>query len=101
MMVAALLVHLPYGFFMNWFGSKTGEGIEYHILALALASLIAVRGSGAWSLDRLLVDRLSTGSGEVPVRRSSTITGSSRPLPGTPRVMRGSWMWIAQYQRRW
>jgi len=47
MIVASLLVHLPYGFFMNWLGTKAGEGIEYHILALALAALIVVRGSGA------------------------------------------------------
>src|SRR5215213_7967439 len=26
MIVAALFVHLPYGFFMNWSGGKAGEG---------------------------------------------------------------------------
>lgn len=101
MIVAALLVHLPYGFFMNWFGTKPGEGIEYHILALALAALVVVRGSGAWSVDRLLVDRIGRGSVEIPVRRSSSVPGSSRPLPGMPRVMHASWAWVAQYHRRW
>jgi len=101
MIVAALLVHLPYGFFMNWFGTKPGQGIEYHILALTLASLVVVRGSGAWSVDRILVDRIGCGSVEIPVRRSSSLSGSSRPLPGMPRVMRASWAWVAHYQRRW
>lgn len=101
MIVAALLVHLPNGFFMNWLGTKPGEGIEYHILALALSALILVRGSGAWSVDRLLIDRLRRNSVEIPVRRGSTVGGSGSPLPGMPRVMRVSWAWVAQYQRRW
>lgn len=54
MVVAALLVHLPNGFFMNWGGTAAGEGYEYHILAAALAVALVVRGGGAWSLDRLL-----------------------------------------------
>ena len=28
MVVAVALVHLPYGFFMNWFGKAAGEGFE-------------------------------------------------------------------------
>ena len=39
---------------MNWSGNQRGEGFEYHLLALALALLIMVRGAGAWSLDRVL-----------------------------------------------
>jgi putative oxidoreductase len=31
-MVVSLGVHLPNGFFMNWFGNQAGEGIEYHLL---------------------------------------------------------------------
>lgn len=54
MIVAVFTVHMRNGFFMNWSGAAKGEGFEYHLLALALAVLIAVRGSGAWSLDRLL-----------------------------------------------
>src|SRR5262245_37666531 len=53
MCVAIALVHLPNGFFMNWTGRQAGEGIEYHLLALALATGVIVRGSGLWSLDRL------------------------------------------------
>ena len=54
MAVAIALVHLPNGFFMNWQGNQVGEGIEYHILALALAVGVMIKGSGLWSLDRSL-----------------------------------------------
>ena len=52
MIVALLLVHAPHGFFMNWSGNQKGEGFEYHLLAIAMAFLVVVRGAGAWSLDR-------------------------------------------------
>jgi putative oxidoreductase len=54
MAVAVWMVHLPNGFFMNWFGNQKGEGFEYHLLAIALALVVVIRGSGAWSLDRRL-----------------------------------------------
>ncbi len=54
MLVAVALVHYPFGLFMNWSGGQKGEGIEFHLLALAAAAVIALRGSGAWSLDRSL-----------------------------------------------
>lgn len=55
MLVAAVRVHLVDGFFMNWLGRQSGEGYEYHLLAAALALVVIVQGSGAWSLDRVLV----------------------------------------------
>ena len=42
---------------MNWFGAQQGEGVEYHLLAIAVALPLIVRGSGALSLDRLLSNR--------------------------------------------
>lgn len=54
MIVAVALVHLPYGFFMNWTGMQAGEGFEYHILLVAMAAPIVVRGAGALSLDHLI-----------------------------------------------
>ena len=54
MLVAALTQHLPNGFFMNWGGQQKGEGIEFFILAIALAIVVIVRGSGALSVDRAL-----------------------------------------------
>src|SRR5690349_12095028 len=55
MAVAVVRVHLSIGFFMNWLGNLKGEGYEYHLLATALALIVIIRGSGRWSLDRVLV----------------------------------------------
>jgi putative oxidoreductase len=52
--VVALMVHLPNGFFMNWSGQQKGEGYEFFILLIAMAIAILIRGSGAWSIDRIL-----------------------------------------------
>ncbi len=54
MMVALFLVHIHNGFFMNWYGTKHGEGFEFHLLALALLFLILARGAGFFSIDRLI-----------------------------------------------
>lgn len=61
MLVAVALVHLPYGFFMNWTGQQAGEGFEYHILFIALAFAVLVKGAGAWSIDHVLARRLAAG----------------------------------------
>jgi len=53
----AAFTHVSNGFFMNWFGSQPGEGFEYHLLGIALAASIVVRGSGAFSMDRTLMAR--------------------------------------------
>ena len=37
MVVAMIKVHLKFGFLLNWFGDKQGHGVEYHLLAVALA----------------------------------------------------------------
>jgi putative oxidoreductase len=52
MVVAILLVHHRFGFFMNWSGQQKGEGFEFHLLAIAIAIVLMVRGSGALSVDR-------------------------------------------------
>ncbi len=54
MVVAVLMVHLPYGFFMNWFGTKQGEGFEFHLLAIAIALALMIKGGGKWSVDHTL-----------------------------------------------
>src|SRR5262245_14810740 len=59
MTMAILLVHRPNGLFMNWglaVVGKTaaGEGYEFHLLAIALAIAVLVKGSGALSADRAL-----------------------------------------------
>jgi putative oxidoreductase len=54
MIVAVALVHLHQGFFMNWTGRQSGEGFEFHLLALVLGLTILVRGSGPLSIDYFL-----------------------------------------------
>jgi putative oxidoreductase len=54
MVVAVFTVHIGNGFFMNWTGNQKGEGYEYHLLAIAVALVIIVKGSGALSIDRAL-----------------------------------------------
>jgi putative oxidoreductase len=39
---------------MNWFGNQKGEGVEYHLLVIAIAAALLLRGGGAFSVDRAL-----------------------------------------------
>jgi putative oxidoreductase len=39
---------------MNWSGQQKGEGFEYHLLAITLALIVVIKGSGALSVDRML-----------------------------------------------
>ncbi len=57
MLMATILVHIPVGFFMNWSGKQQGEGFEFHILAMAIAVALIIRGGGRWSVDGLLSKR--------------------------------------------
>jgi putative oxidoreductase len=53
-MVVALNMTRPNGFFMNWSGQQKGEGYEYHLLVLAMTVAIMIVGSGAFSIDLAL-----------------------------------------------
>jgi putative oxidoreductase len=57
MLGAVATVHIKFGLFMNWYGQQKGEGFEYHLIAIALAVLILVRGAGALSVDGLINGR--------------------------------------------
>jgi len=57
MFMAVYLVHWKFGFFMNWSGQHGGEGFEYHILAIAVALALVIRGGGLWSVDRALAGK--------------------------------------------
>ena len=57
MVVAVIQMHWMVGFFMNWDGQLRGEGFEFHILAVTLALIVIIRGSGALSLDRVIMTR--------------------------------------------
>jgi len=61
MLAAIFMVHGKYGLFMNWFGDRKGHGIEYHLLAIALAIVVIVQGSGAFSFDGLLSNWITRG----------------------------------------
>lgn len=52
MVVAISMVHAHNGFFMNWSGTQKGEGIEYHLLVLAIAVALMIKGAGSFSIDR-------------------------------------------------
>lgn len=52
MATAIFMVHSQNGFFMNWSGTQKGEGFEYHLLALAIATALIIKGGGSFSLDR-------------------------------------------------
>jgi putative oxidoreductase len=54
MIGAIFMVHLQNGFFMNWMGTQKGEGFEFHLLVLAIAAALLLRGAGAFSADRAL-----------------------------------------------
>jgi len=54
---AIVMVHSQHGFFMNWHGNQAGEGFEFHLLAIAMALVLMIKGGGAWSIDRAISKR--------------------------------------------
>jgi putative oxidoreductase len=69
---AVALTHLSNGFFMNWTGAQAGEGVEYHLLVLALALPLVLAGGGAWSMDNWLArSRRTPGRSVTTARRQA------------------------------
>jgi putative oxidoreductase len=58
MLGAIRMVHLPNGFFMNWFGKQAGEGYEYHLLVIGIGLALLVTGAGKWSVDKVIAERM-------------------------------------------
>jgi putative oxidoreductase len=54
MLVAAVFVHVHFGFFMNCLGKQKGEGIEFDLLLWAIAVVLIIQGAGAFSLGRVI-----------------------------------------------
>jgi putative oxidoreductase len=50
--------HIHNGFFMNWFGMQKGEGVEYFILVVGMALAVLISGSGKFSFDNLISEKL-------------------------------------------
>jgi putative oxidoreductase len=60
MMVAVHLVHLKWGFYMNWYMDPSrGEGFEYHVLTIAIVAALLIKGGGACSIDLYFHKKLS------------------------------------------
>jgi putative oxidoreductase len=55
MLFAIVMVHGRNGLFMDWFGARKNHGYEFHLLVIALAIVLVAKGSGALSLDHLLL----------------------------------------------
>jgi uncharacterized membrane protein YphA (DoxX/SURF4 family) len=51
--VAVLALPLWNSAFGQWLGQTAGEGTEFHVLALALALSVLVRGSGPLAVDHV------------------------------------------------
>lgn len=66
-MTVAGSTHAHNGFFMNWVGALPAgvEGFEFHLLAVTLCVVTAVKGGGAMSIDGLLKRR---GVSDAPMR---------------------------------
>ncbi len=54
MLGAVITAHWNNGFFMNWSGKQAGEGFEYHILVLGIATVLILYGGGKLSVDQLV-----------------------------------------------
>jgi len=52
-----LVANSRFGFFMNWGGKQKGEGIEFHILAIAILLGVMLRGAGPASIDRAIAKK--------------------------------------------
>jgi putative oxidoreductase len=83
MLGAIAIVHLPYGFFMNWGGQLAGEGFEYHLLAIALGIVSLLEGGGAVSVDRAVTQHIQKDAERavIPVRREVPAREASPDLP--------------------
>jgi putative oxidoreductase len=66
MLIAAILVHAHFGFFMNWAGKQRGEGLEYDLLLWGISLALILQGAGAFSLDRLISARFETRGSKKP-----------------------------------
>ncbi|WP_196892185.1 DoxX family protein [Aureivirga marina] len=58
LILGASYFHLENGFFINWFGSQAGEGVQFHILFVLTALGLSFIGGGKWSIDFIMQNKL-------------------------------------------
>jgi putative oxidoreductase len=51
---AIITTNYKFGFFMNWFGTQTGEGFEYHLIVIGICIALLFTGSGKYSIDGII-----------------------------------------------
>jgi putative oxidoreductase len=56
MIGAIVTINYKNGLFMNWFGTQSGEGYEYHLLVIGICIAILLNGSGRYAIDNLLAN---------------------------------------------
>ena len=49
--------HIQHGFFMNWFGNQSGEGIEYFLLWIGMAISLIITGAGKYAIDNIFISK--------------------------------------------
>lgn len=49
-MAVAMQYHMDYGYFINWSGLQSGEGVEFHVLFIGVAIALVFLGGGRFSL---------------------------------------------------
>lgn len=54
--IGILFIHIPNGFFMNWFNNHSGEGYEFFLLWIAMATTLVITGGGRYSIDQKLAE---------------------------------------------
>lgn len=69
MLGAIFAVQGQFGFFMNWFGNQGGEGIEFSLLTITLASVVLLNGSGIYSIDDVLLKKIHVNE----IKRTSLV----------------------------
>lgn len=57
---AVYLVHIGWGFYMNWYMQpQTGEGFEYHLLVMSMVVALIISGGGKVSLDAWIYKKMT------------------------------------------
>jgi len=76
-MIGAITIHWENGFFMDWNNIGIAEGFEYHLLALAMAIVLVLKGGGLYAVDGFLSD-FENGKGSLHHENGSMTGGNGK-----------------------